>query len=132
MCSEYIIFSVPAVCFSTLFFPHEEDTYISVGKKGHLPQVINFENSSPSPVSGQDYEFWLSHSLSLWLSSVPPSPVNLLSCLFVCLSLVCCHLPLILLPFSFSLSLSLPPPSVLPVPQCPRQPGMVWGPLIHL
>lgn len=74
----------------------------------HLPQVIEFKNNSLFPVSWPDYEFWLSHSFGPRLSSVPASPVNLLSCLFARLSLVSHDLPLSLLSCALYSSSSLP------------------------
>lgn len=89
----------------------------------HLLPVIEFKKQphppsplSPCAVPWADYEFWLSHSFGPRLSSVPPSPVNLFSCLFVRLSLVSHHLPLIPL----SCALSVLPPHLLCTRQRPR------------
>lgn len=93
-----------------------EITCINIGMR-YLLQVIEFKNNSLLPVSWPDYEFWLSHSFGPRLSSVPASPVNLLSCLFARLSLVSHDLPLILLPCA----LSILPPHFLCSRQCPRK-----------
>lgn len=75
-----------------------------------------------SPYCGKIMNFgWVTLSVSSFHLS--PSPVNLLSCLFVRLSLVSLILPLIL----FSLPLPILLPHFLSALQCPRQPGLSSG-----
>lgn len=73
----------PSSQFSPTYFnPPEKATSINIGM-GQLPQVINFENNSLSPVSWWDYEFLvesLFQSIAFVCPSIPSQSVELFVC----------------------------------------------------